>query len=281
MSDERTALLFRLPGNEEFALFRDLVFRETGIFLADTKKTLLAGRLMRRLRDLGLPSFREYYELVMQNPDERVQLLDAVSTNETHFFREPRHFELIGQTLAPQWARELASGQRRQIRVWSAGCSSGEEPYSVAMTLLDALPARPPVDILATDLSTRMLARAEEALYPAAKAREIPAHHLKKFMLRGVRTREGLVRPTQEVRDLVRFRRLNFNDGSYDAGTFDLILCRNVLIYFNAETKARVVGRILRHLAPGGTLLVGHAESLTGMCASLRPLQPTVYRLSA
>lgn len=281
MTDERTALLFHLPGNEEFALFRDLVFRETGIFLAETKKSLLAGRLMRRLRDLDLPSFRAYYTLVMRDADERVRLLDAVSTNETHFFREPRHFELIEQTLAPQWARELASGARRQVRIWSAGCSSGEEPYSVAMTILSVLPAKPPVEILATDLSTRMLARAEEALYPASKAPEIPAQHLKRFMLRGVRTREGVMRPAPEVRELVRFRRLNLNDESYDAGTFDLILCRNVLIYFNAETKARVVARILRHLAPGGTLLVGHSESLTGMSASLRPLQPTVYRLSA
>lgn len=275
-------MLFRLPSDEEFALFRDLVLRETGIFLSDTKKTLLAGRLMRRLRELELTSFRAYYQLVIKDEAELVRMLDSISTNETHFFREPRHFELLERTVAPQWARELAAGARRTVRVWSAGCSSGEEPYSVAMTLLATLGEAAPFEIIATDLSTRMLARAREALYPRSKAAEIPAAHLSRYMLKGVRTREGLMRPAPEVRERVTFQRLNFNDDEYALeGRFDLILCRNVLIYFNAETKAKVVAKLLRHLADDGILLVGHSESLTGMIPALRPLQPTVYRRSA
>jgi len=275
-------MLFRLPSDQEFALFRDLVLRETGIFLADTKKTLLAGRLMRRLRELELTSFRAYYALVTNDEAELVRMLDSISTNETHFFREPRHFELLERTVAPQWSRELASGARRSVRVWSAGCSSGEEPYSVAMTLLETLGESAPFEIIATDLSTRMLARAREALYPRTKAAEIPATYLSKYMLKGVRTRDGLMKPAPEVRSRVTFSRLNFNDEEYSLdGKFDLILCRNVLIYFNAETKAKVVTKLLRYLADDGILLVGHSESLTGMIPALRPLQPTVYRRSA
>lgn len=275
-------MLFRLPSDSEFALFRDLVLRETGIFLADTKKTLLAGRLMRRLRELELTSFRAYYALVTSDAAELVRMLDSISTNETHFFREPRHFELLERTVAPQWSRELASGTRRSVRVWSAGCSSGEEPYSVAMTLLETLGESAPFEIIGTDLSTRMLARAREALYPRTKGAEIPPAYLSKYMLKGVRTREGLMKPAPEVRSRVRFERLNFNDEEYALdGKFDLILCRNVLIYFNAETKAKVVTKLLRHLADDGILLVGHSESLTGMIPALRPLQPTVYRRSA
>jgi chemotaxis protein methyltransferase CheR len=209
-------------------------------------------------------------------------MLDHVTTNETHFFREPRHFELLAEEVFPRWRAEADEGRRpRRLRVWSAACSTGEEPYSLAMAFLRAFPPGSAwtADILATDLSTRVLDRARDAVWPLDKSREIPAADLKTFMLRGTGSQEGLMRAGPELRALVRFGRLNLNDASYgDLGEFDLVFCRNVLIYFDPPTKERVVGRLLGHLAPDGLLFLGHAESLSGTSLGVAPVIPTVYR---
>lgn len=265
-------------GEGEFAAFQRLIQREAGIFLSDVKKALLVGRLSRRLRELGLTSFAAYRRLVEADPAERVVMLDAICTNETHFFREPAQFEFLERRLLPRWREAAESGARpRAARVWSAACSTGEEPFSIAMLLLDKLPGWK-VEVLGTDLSTRALAKAQSALFPIGRAREIPESYLKRFMLRGVGPRDGTMKAGCEVREAVRFRGLNLAAERWGVtGPFDAIFCRNVLIYFRPETKARVVERLLPELAPGGHLFLGHAESATGLSTRVRSTGPNVY----
>ncbi len=271
----------RLIGDREFTRFQSLIHREAGIWLSPMKRALLVGRLTRRLRELGLDSFGEYYERVEADGAERIRMLDRVTTNETHFFREPRHFEFLAQKVFPSWRAEADEGLRpRRIRAWSAACSTGEEPYSLAISLLRAFPPGSgwELEILATDLSTRVLERAREAVWPIEKAREIPPADLKAFMLRGTGPQQGLMKAGPEICAFVRFARLNLNDTAYPAlGRFDLVFCRNVLIYFDAKTKERVVGRLLGLLAPCGYLFLGHAESLSGTALPVRSVLPTVY----
>ncbi len=270
----------------EFARFQRLIYDETGIYLGPTKRELLYGRLIRRLRELGDLSFTAYFERVTGpgGAAERVRLLDAITTNETRFFREPQHFTLLDRLL-PRWVAEAAAGRRpRRLRVWSAGCSTGEEPYSVAMTLLEH--CRPveewDLEILATDLSTRALERARHAVWPLARSTEIPPHLLKRYMLRGRGPQEGVMRASSELRRLVRVERLNLNDADYPSvGVVDLLFCRNVLIYFDAASKRRVITRLVAHLRPGGLLFLGHSESLAGLHTALRPVIPTVYERPA
>lgn len=268
--------------DQEFSLFQALIYREAGIYLCPAKKALLVGRLARRLRELGLRSFGEYYRHVKRgNEEERVYVLDAISTNETHFFREARHFEFLERHVFPDWRTRMSSGLRtRHIRAWSAGCSTGEEPYTLAMVLRDHFPPLSgwEVEILATDLSSRVLGQARAAVWPIEKAREIPAKYLKAYMLRGVGNQEGTMKAGPEIRSMVRFERINLNDETYPVtGMFDLIFCRNVLIYFDVESKVRVVHRLLNYLAPGGYFFVGHAESLNGLTDRVRSVIPTVY----
>jgi chemotaxis protein methyltransferase CheR len=266
----------------EFRKFQTFVFRHAGIHLSAAKKALLVGRLSRRLRALGLESFGAYYELIARDADERTQAFDAICTNETHFFREPRQFEFLTTRVYPTWKVAVEAGTRsRTIRVWSAACSSGEEPYSIAMSLLTHFPKEEgwSVEVLATDLSTKILARAEAGLWPIDKSAEIPPAMLKRFMLRGVGSQDGKMKVGPEVRACVRFMRLNLNDASYPvSGAFDLIFCRNVLIYFNAESKGGVIRRLLSHLAAEGILLLGHAETLNGVTDRVRSVGPTAYR---
>ena len=271
----------RISG-KEFALFRDLIHRESGIFLSEGKRPLVVGRLSRRLRELGLSSWGAYYRLLAEGDEqERVRMLDCICTNETHFFREPRQFEFLERQVFPEWAaRAAAAGMPRRIRAWSAACSTGEEPYSLAMTLLAHFPpsAGWNLEVLASDLSTRALDQAKAGLWRIDKAREIPERYLKAFMLRGRGPQEGVMKAGPEVRSLLRFQRVNLNHDRYPVpGPFDLVFCRNVLIYFDVASKARVVNRLLDQLAPGGHLFLGHAESLTGLTDRGRIVGPTVY----
>jgi chemotaxis protein methyltransferase CheR len=278
---EAPCALPRVLGDREFDRLQRLIHREAGIWLAPVKRALLVGRLSRRVSDLGLGSFGAYCDRVEEDGLERIQMLDRITTNETHFFREPRHFEILAREIFPQWAAEAEEGRRpRRARVWSAASSTGEEPYSLAMTLLRAFPPGSgwQLDVLGTDLSTRALDASREAIWPVERSREIPAADLKAFMLRGKGPQEGLMKAGPEIRALVRFARLNLNDAAYaDVGEFDLVFCRNVLIYFDAPTKDRVVTRLLDHLAPGGLLIVGHSESLSSTALPVRTVLPTVY----
>lgn len=266
----------------DFALFQRLIEKETGIYLAPPKKTLLIGRLSRRLRELGLSNLRKYYKRVLNDPAEKVRMIDSISTNETQFFREPLHFQVLERQVFPQWTAQAdAGGRPRKIRVWSAGCSTGEEPYSIAMMLLGHFPpsAGWQVEILATDISTRVLGRAKAGIWPVEKAVQIPAAYLKTYMLRGTGSQEGKMKGGPEVQRAIRFEYFNLlEEQSYShSAPFDLIFCRNVLIYFQPETKIQVVRRLLNHLSPDGYLFVGHSESLNHLTECVRSVVPTVY----
>jgi len=257
-----------------------MIYRESGIWLSEAKTALLTGRLSKRLRALGLRNFTKYYRLVDTDEEERRTMLDAITTNETHFFREPGHFDFLSQNVFPRWHQEADAGKRpTQIRIWSAGCSSGEEPYSLAMLLLKHFPVeRWHLEVLATDISARVLEKAREAIYPIEKMKHIPQEYLRAYMLKGRGDNKGVMKASPELLRVVRFARVNLHADSYPIqGFFDLILCRNVLIYFDQKSKEKVISGIVRHLSPSGLLFVGHSENLGGISPNLRTVAPTVY----
>jgi len=274
----------RKISDREFQQFQQLVYHEAGIWLSPAKVALLTGRLAKRLRHHGMKTFTEYYALVSESPEERVLMLDEISTNETHFFRESQHFELLKSAVFPQWLRDFDEGRRnRKIRVWSAGCSTGQEPYSLAMILLAYFPAAAgwEIEIIATDISTRALSTAKKGVWPAKGASEIPLEYLKASMLKGVGEQTGKIKAGREIRSLVQFLRVNLNSSAYPfVGKFDLIFCRNVLIYFDERGRDAIVRRISSFLSPSGYFFVGHAESLHRMGDVLSTYVPTVYRLA-
>lgn len=271
--------------DREFGDFQALIYREAGIHLSPVKKALLTGRLARRLRELRMQRFQDYFAHVTadRSGDELVILLDAITTNETHFFREPRHFDYLEQVAAPAWRAAAEAGLRqRRLRVWSAACSTGEEPYSLSMSLLGHFPPEQgwSVDILASDLSTKALDRARAGVWPLKRADHIPGDLLRRYMLRGTGAQEGKMKAGTAVRAPLSFQRINLNDEAYPVrGGLDAIFCRNVLIYFDQASRARVINRLLDLLAPDGLLFLGHAESLTGLNDRVRALAPAIYGL--
>jgi chemotaxis protein methyltransferase CheR len=268
-----------LPSERDFALFQRLIREQSGIALTSGKQDLLVARLQRRLRDLHLPSFEAYYARVVEDEAERSRMLDCISTNETHFFREPDQLAFVSQRVLPR-LRRLAATERRErvLRAWSAGCATGEEAFTLAMLLHRQLAAESwRIEILGTDLSHRALERAREGCYPLSRAAEIPSELLKTYMRKGVRSREGTMSVGSVISALVRFEHLNLCTDPYPDTAFDLVLCRNVLIYFDSQTRERVVGRLSERLSPNGLLLVGHAESLTGARHGLRYAGPLTY----
>jgi len=268
------------PSERDFALFQRLIREQAGICLTAGKKDLLVARLQKRLRVLGVPSFKAYYARVVDDAAERARMLDCIATNETHFFREPQQLAFLSQRVLKQLQRQAAEGRReRRVRAWSAGCATGEEPYTLAMLLRHQLAAEDgwQIEILATDLSSRAIERGVDGCYPLARAAEIPEPYLKTYMRKGVRSREGWISVGPTIRSLVRFERQNLCADPYPKGPFDLVSCRNVLIYFDAETRGRVVGRLVDCLGPSGLLLLGHAESLTGSRQGLRCAGPLTY----
>jgi chemotaxis protein methyltransferase CheR len=268
---------------QEFKLFQKLIEEQAGIFLAPVKKALLEARLSKRIKELGLASFSAYYTHVVEDRDgnELVEMLDRITTNETQFFREARQFEFLSQLVVHDWTAQADAGFRpRQIRAWSAGCSSGEEPYSLAMILWQHFPpsAGWEIEILATDISTRVLDRARQGIWPIEKAKDIPPEYLRSFMLKGTGKQEGKMKAGAAIRSMIRFERLNLNDDVYPVTSlFDLILCRNVLIYFDTERRARIVDRLLERLSPAGFFFVGHAERLNGLSNRVVSILPTIY----
>jgi chemotaxis protein methyltransferase CheR len=266
-----------------FQKFQKLIYSETGIWLGNSKTALLCGRLFRRLRALEITSLQAYYECVAQ-PDqreERARMIDAITTNETRFYREARQFEFLVQRVFPRWRDEADRGSRSgKVRIWSAGCSSGEEPYTLAMLLARHLPEEQGWDvrILASDISNRVLEKARKGIYPIARSAEIPKDMLHSFMLRGLAERQSEMKVRVEIQQVVDFRRLNIvQEPELIDGPFDAILCRNVLIYFDAVSKQTAVTNLARHLIDGGLLFVGHAENLHSVSSELRSLEPTIY----
>jgi chemotaxis protein methyltransferase CheR len=263
---------------KEFEALRALIAELAGLRMAPEKHAFLAHRLSRRLRATGVTSYGDYVERVKADAEERQAMLEAVTTGETRFFREPAHFELIEKVLAPRWLREAQAGARpKVIRAWSAGCSTGEEPHSLAMTLVGALGDEWDVQVLATDLSRKSLQVAEAGIYEVGAATQVPPA-LMRFVWRGVGSQVGRLCVVPEVRARVRTLQLNLHDAAYPvSGPFELVFCRNVLIYFEAAARRRVLERMAAVLAPGGHLVLGHAESLAGLSLGLESVIPTVY----
>ncbi len=265
----------------QFETISDLVKKLSGINLHQGKKELVKARLGKRLRALGLSDFDEYIEHLRQDTtrDEIVTMLDCISTNLTRFLREPQHFDyLVEHVLSPFGAAPEKHG--RKVRIWSAGCSSGEEPYTIAILLHEHLPCLATWDarILATDLSTRVLGRAREGTYPADRLADVPGLWLSRYFTCVQTKPERRYRVNDEVRRLVSFARLNLMENWPMRGPFDVIFCRNVMIYFDKPTQARLIDRYWEMLGPGGILFVGHSESLAGVKHRFDYVQPTVYR---
>lgn len=259
---------FPVIGDAEFLRLRDWLEAATGIHLSPAKRTLVTSRLAKRLRERGCAGYGPYLRLVQEDATERQVAIDLLTTNETYFFREPSHFDFL-QRLLP----ELGS----PVRVWSAACSTGEEPYSIAM-LLDAQLRGRPWELLATDISSRVLEQARRGHYRMQRTHGIPPELLARYCLRGTGRQEGTLLVARSLRERVRFEQANLNERLPDFGEFDVIFLRNVMIYFDVDTKRAVVARLLKHLCPGGHLLIGHSESLNDVSRDLRMLRPSVYR---
>lgn len=268
-------------GEREFQFLRAFVLQHCGISLGEHKRPLVQGRLLRRLRALGLRQFSAYCELLQRDPDSELgELTSAISTNVTAFFRESHHYELVQSTLLPRWLDEKR-GRGERLRIWSAGCSTGEEPYALAMVLAEALERageRADARILATDLSPRALDVARKGVYALDKLAGISAERRRRWMLRGAGEFEGLACVHPRLRELVTIQPLNLLDAWPMQGPFDAIFCRNVVIYFDQPTKQRLFSRYAEMLAPGGYLFLGHSESLHGVNDSFELIGRTVYR---
>lgn len=262
---------------EEYQRFRRLIHDKSGIALGDRKQSLVKSRLSKRLRDLRLSTFSEYYDLVLNDPkgEEFTRLLDLISTNKTDFFREPKHFDFLRDRILPELADE------KRIRIWSSACSTGEEPYTIAMTLFEHAQNLAEWDfkILASDLSSRVLDKAAAGTYSEDRFRDVPPEVLKRHFLRGRGASAGLFKVKPHLAAVIQFRRLNLMDSQFPIkNPLDLIFCRNVMIYFDRPTQETLIKKFHRHLKPGGYLFIGHSESLQWASHAFRSLAPTIYR---
>jgi len=268
--------------DRDFDFLCRLIYDQSRIRLGPDKRTLVTSRLAKRLRQLQLPDYHEYCQL-LRSPagDEELRfLIDRISTNHTHFFREMKHFDFLREKVLPQWQARSLPGKREMFRVWSAACSSGEEPYSLAIHLAEHLaPAGPNTwQIEASDISTRVLEIAERGVYDGEKLAGISQELLRRHFQKGTRDWQGHFRIKEELRQRIGFHQLNLLEANYPfARPFDVIFCRNVMIYFDRPTQEALVGYLAERLVPGGYLMVGHSESLSGIKHSLRLVQPAIY----
>jgi chemotaxis protein methyltransferase CheR len=254
--------------NEDFDFLRNLVDLNTGINLTEDKRELVYGRVAKRLRLLGMHSFSDYCRLLRQDNTEEVRhFINSITTNVTSFFREAHHFEYLANTILPDVIRRNAGENHPQLRIWSAGCSSGEEPYSIAMVLRENIRDidRWDVRILATDLDSNVLETARTGEYPIERTNEITTERKKRWMLMGTGSKTGRAKIRADIRDMVHYKQLNLTQKWPISGMFDCIFFRNVAIYFKRETQIHLLNRFADHLEDNGTLFVGHAESLVGI----------------
>jgi chemotaxis protein methyltransferase CheR len=267
----------------DFHSFVQLAYEHAGIALGDSKRNLVYGRLSRRLRALGLSSFREYREYLAgsEGPQEIVRFINAISTNLTKFFRESHHFDHLRSHVAAPFSKVSRADKR--LRVWSAGCSTGEEPYTIAVVLKSEIPGIERYDarILATDIDTEVLAKAATGEYPVASMEDVPRTYREFFPTAMGDDDESRIVFDDHTKALIAFRRLNLMEPWPFSGLFDVIFCRNVMIYFDGPTKATLIERFTRQLKPGGFLYVGHSESLMGMHDGLQLIGRTIYRREA
>ncbi len=266
----------------DFARLRSLIYAQSGINLSADKKTMLELRIKRRLRSLELSSFAQYCEYLFGHHgqrDEIVHLIDVVTTNKTDFFREPAHFDYLVRKAIPDLMTRNESG--RELLIWSAGCSTGEEPYTLAIFLSEYATTHAGFRfrLLATDISHTVLAKARLGVFSAEAVLPVPAEIRRKYFLRSRDAASHRARVVPELRKLVDFRRLNFKDADFGlTEKADVIFCRNVIIYFDRATQEHILQKLARHLVPQGYFFVGHAEALHDMDLPLEPVAPAAYR---
>ena len=275
----------KVLGPGEFDRLSEFISAHCGIKMPPGKKTLLESRLQKRLRTLGLASFRDYCDFLFKSPEsagELVLMIDAVTTNKTDFFREPVHFSFLTETVLPEFSLDRRPNDGQRFQIWSAGCSSGEEPYTLAIVLSEFAAAHPgfPFSIMATDISTRVLEKAKLGIYEERQIEMIPYALKQKYFMRSKDRDKGMVRITPALRSLIQFQRLNLMDERYKflEGSLDAIFCRNVMIYFDRETQQQLLARFCRYIKTDGYLFLGHSETIHGFDLPLVRIASTIYR---
>ncbi|MBP7735239.1 MAG: protein-glutamate O-methyltransferase [Spirochaetes bacterium] len=266
--------------DDVFIKFKELIYQEAGIKLTDLKKALIQARLSKRLRFLGLSSYRDYYNYLIDNyNEEKIEFINAITTNKTEFFREFKHFDYMRDNCFPDFIER----GKKTIKIWSAGCSTGEEPYSIAITVKEFFGSAktPEIKILATDIDTNVLEKAYAGMYTLEQVKDIDVSVLKKYFMRGTGGNEGLFKVKDEIRKMVTIRRLNLLEDAYPMkGKMDIIFCRNVIIYFDRPTQKVLFERFGRYLDDDGYLFIGHSENLTSITNRFTLLGHTIYRKS-
>lgn len=264
-----------------FERLSSFIYKAYGIKMPPAKKVMLQSRLQKRLREMNMNSYEDYCDFVLSKEGEALELvhmIDVVTTNKTDFFREPSHFDFLRQTVLPEFVARHKT--KKTLKIWSAGCSSGEEVYTLAIVLSDFMEKNRNLDysILGTDISSRILQKAVDAVYAEERIAVIPLETKRKYFLRSKNREKPIVRVIPELRKKASYQRLNFMDEFYTINeSFDIIFCRNVLIYFDRETQEKVINRLCLNLKTGGYFFLGHSESITGMKVPLVQLKPTVF----
>ncbi len=268
----------------DFKRLSGFIENELGIKMPDSKKTMLESRLRKRMKQLNIESFKQYCNFIFSPEGQRnelVNMIDVVTTNKTDFFREPAHFEYLSKTALPELKQFSEAGTRKRLLVWSAGCSYGDEPYTLAMVLGEFAEITPgfKFTILATDISSRALDAAERGIYKREKVEPVPFGLKKKYLLKSKNPGNEIVKIVPRLRDTIKFHRLNLMKSSFGIKEkFHIIFCRNVIIYFNKEKTEILLNKFYKHLQNGGYLFFGHSESITNLNVRFIPVAPTVYR---
>ncbi|WP_394201313.1 CheR family methyltransferase [Shewanella waksmanii] len=259
----------------DFKYIQKFMHSQVGIFIADCKQAMVYGRLSRKMRELDVFNFNEYQQLIETDPKIKMEFINALTTNKTHFFREYHHFEYLEQQLVPQWIKR----RQQEVAIWSAGCSTGEEPYSIAASLnkCGAFEHIENINLLATDLDTNVLAQAKQGVYDIASLESIPANYLKSNFLKGKNGHVNQIKAKPCLCEHINFKQLNLLDKWPFDKQFDLISCRNVMIYFTRETQQQLIEHFCDHLKDHGTLFIGHSESVPSHCQRLKHLGKTIY----
>lgn len=283
MTDSLLNEIFRAQLTEaEFDKLSRFIYKESGIKMPPVKRVMLQSRLQKRLRELNMTNFKDYISYVFSNEGlntEIIHMLDVVSTNKTDFFREPIHFDFLSNTVLPEFISSKTG--LKSIKVWSAGCSSGEEPYTLAIVMSDFAERNPGFDysIVGTDISTQILQKAVNAVYKEERVANIPIDIKRKYFLKSKDRANPTVKLIADLRKRVRFGRLNFMEPTFSmTETFDVVFCRNVLIYFDRETQEKVIQKLCERLKPNGYFFLGHSESIMNMDVPLKQVKPTIFQ---
>ena len=282
MIDDTLSKIFNAKmTDEDFNRLSDFVYKQSGIKMPPVKKVMLQSRLQKRLRELQITSFKEYADYVFSDEGQKneiIHMLDVVSTNKTDFFREPVHFDFLNSHVLPEFHQNQT---KKNIKIWSAGCSSGEEPYTIAIVMEEFKNNHTGFDysILGTDISSKILQDAATAIYKEERIINIPLELKKKYFLKSKDRDKKTVRVVRNLRIKANYQRLNFMGETYNLPEmFDVVFCRNVLIYFNRETQEAVINKLCTKLKSGGYLFIGHSESIIGMTVPLEQIKPTIFR---